>query len=77
MKTNISDTLNRPPPATPALTWQRKKASNYYILKMKLLVTLVVCFAVAYGAVVDLTPDNFDTVVDGSKGAFVEFFAPW
>jgi protein disulfide-isomerase A6 len=44
---------------------------------MKSLVTLVACFAVAFGAVVDLTPDNFDSVVDGSKGAFVEFFAPW
>jgi len=32
---------------------------------------------VALGAVVDLTPDNFDSVVDGSKGAFVEFYAPW
>jgi len=27
--------------------------------------------------VVDLTPENFDQVVDGSKGALVEFFAPW
>jgi len=34
-------------------------------------------FVVAFGGVVDLTPDNFDSVVDGSKGAFVEFFAPW
>jgi protein disulfide-isomerase A6 len=25
----------------------------------------------------DLTPDNFDKFVDGSKAAFVEFFAPW
>jgi len=25
----------------------------------------------------DLTPDNFDSIIDGSKGAFVEFFAPW
>jgi len=24
-----------------------------------------------------LTPDNFDSVVDGSKHVFVEFFAPW
>jgi protein disulfide-isomerase A6 len=24
-----------------------------------------------------LTPENFDQYVDGSKGAFVEFFAPW
>jgi len=38
----------------------------------------VVCFAaIAFGAVVDLTPENFDSVVDGSKAAFVEFFAPW
>jgi len=28
-------------------------------------------------AVVDLTPDNFDTVIDGSNPAFIEFFAPW
>eukprot|EP00003_Mantamonas_plastica_P000209 TRINITY_DN101_c0_g1_i2.p1 TRINITY_DN101_c0_g1~~TRINITY_DN101_c0_g1_i2.p1 ORF type:complete len:375 (+),score=141.23 TRINITY_DN101_c0_g1_i2:40-1164(+) len=28
-------------------------------------------------AVIDLTPDNFDDVVDGSKGTLVEFFAPW
>jgi protein disulfide-isomerase A6 len=36
------------------------------------------CFIVAYGsAVLDLTPDTFDSVIDGSKPAFVEFFAPW
>lgn len=29
------------------------------------------------GAVVDLTADNFDKIVDGSKGALVEFYAPW
>jgi protein disulfide-isomerase-like protein len=38
---------------------------------------LALCFALALGSVVDLTPENFDSVVDGSKGAFVEFFAPW
>ncbi|KAJ1993451.1 hypothetical protein H4R33_000644 [Dimargaris cristalligena] len=27
--------------------------------------------------VVDLTIDNFDAVVDGSKAVFVEFYAPW
>ncbi|XP_003384600.1 PREDICTED: protein disulfide isomerase-like 2-1 [Amphimedon queenslandica] len=27
--------------------------------------------------VVDLTSSNFDQVVDGSKAAFVEFYAPW
>ena len=41
------------------------------------VVALLLCFAVAYGAVVDLTPENFDTIVDGSKHVFVEFFAPW
>jgi protein disulfide-isomerase A6 len=25
----------------------------------------------------DLTPENFDTVVDGSKHVFVSFYAPW
>jgi protein disulfide-isomerase A6 len=28
-------------------------------------------------AVQELTPDNFYSVVDGSKGAFVKFYAPW
>ena len=28
-------------------------------------------------AVVTLTPDNFKTVVDGSKNVLVEFYAPW
>jgi len=44
------------------------------------LVTLVLalCLSLATAdAVVELTPDNFDQVVDGSKAAFVEFFAPW
>eukprot|EP01122_Echinamoeba_exundans_P008819 TRINITY_DN2_c1_g1_i1.p2 TRINITY_DN2_c1_g1~~TRINITY_DN2_c1_g1_i1.p2 ORF type:complete len:386 (+),score=148.47 TRINITY_DN2_c1_g1_i1:21-1178(+) len=43
------------------------------------LVALVVLGAIlcAQAKVVDLTPDNFDQYVDGSKGAFVEFFAPW
>jgi protein disulfide-isomerase A6 len=44
---------------------------------MKVVLALVACIAVALGAVVDLTPENFDSFVDGSKGAFVEFFAPW
>jgi len=26
---------------------------------------------------VDLTPTNWDSVVDGSKGVFVKFYAPW
>jgi len=32
---------------------------------------------VSEGNVVDLTPENFDQYVDGSRAAFVEFFAPW
>jgi len=38
------------------------------------LLAIVICSA---SNVVDLTPDNFDSVVDGSKTVFVEFFAPW
>jgi protein disulfide-isomerase A6 len=44
---------------------------------MKVLLSVIFCIAVTYAAVVDLTPDNFDSVIDGSKAAFVEFFAPW
>jgi len=42
-------------------------------------IVLFFCFLIYFvnGKVLDLTPDNFDSVVDGSKGAFVEFFAPW
>jgi len=44
---------------------------------MKYFIAILVFFAVAFGGVVDLTPENFDKIIDGSKGAFVEFFAPW
>lgn len=45
---------------------------------MKLQVVLVLFLAVAIQAqVVDLTPDNFDSLVDGSRPAFIEFYAPW
>jgi len=41
-------------------------------------VAVVLCIAlVSASSVVDLTPDNFDSIVDGSKSVFVEFFAPW
>lgn len=40
------------------------------------VVVLALFIAAALGGAIDLTPDNFDQVVDGSKGAFVEFFAP-
>jgi len=40
---------------------------------------LAVSAAIAFvsAQVVDLTPDDFDSVVDGSKHVFVEFYAPW
>jgi len=46
---------------------------------MKLFVSLIVVFCVAFaqGGVLVLTPENFDSVVDGSKHVFVKFFAPW
>ncbi len=43
-----------------------------------LLAVFALCVVCALaGNVVDLTPDNFDSVIDGSKAAFVEFFAPY
>jgi protein disulfide-isomerase-like protein len=41
-----------------------------------LLLSLVLVWACAASVQV-LTPDNFYKVVDGSKPAFVEFYAPW
>ena len=46
----------------------------------KILSVLVVMAVVAMSvsaSVVDLTPDNFDSVISGNKYVFVEFFAPW
>jgi protein disulfide-isomerase A6 len=40
-------------------------------------IALFAILVVGDGNVVDLTPENFDSFVDGSKPAFVEFFAPW
>jgi protein disulfide-isomerase A6 len=47
---------------------------------MKLLLVLLAAFFIASafaGDVLELDPDNFDTILDGSKPVFVEFFAPW
>jgi protein disulfide-isomerase A6 len=47
---------------------------------MKAVVVLALAaIAILAGAssVVELTPDNFDSVVNGDKNVFVEFFAPW
>ena len=42
-----------------------------------LFVALFAVLSVASANVVILTPDNFDSVVDGSKNVLIEFFAPW
>jgi len=42
-----------------------------------ILAFILFSYVAADSAVVDLTPENFDQVVDGSKHVFVEFFAPW
>jgi protein disulfide-isomerase A6 len=44
-----------------------------------LVASVLSLFALAATAsnVVDLTPENFDEYIDGSKFALVEFFAPW
>jgi protein disulfide-isomerase A6 len=47
-------------------------------MKAVLAVALIAFVAfVGASAVIDLTPENFDSVVDGSKSVFIEFFAPW
>lgn len=38
---------------------------------------LIVLAATAAAEVIDLTPDNFDDVVNGDKHVLVKFFAPW
>lgn len=45
---------------------------------MKIIALLaVLVLGLVSAQVVDLTPENFDKLVDGSRPAFVEFFAPW
>lgn len=47
-------------------------------MKSVLLVALAaLAVLTCASSVVDLTPDNFDSVVNGNKNVFVEFFAPW
>lgn len=54
---------------------------HYPLVMRASLLLLVVLLAapllVSAGAVRALTPDDFDSVVDGSTAAFVEFYAPW
>ncbi|KAI9183827.1 hypothetical protein H9P43_002879 [Blastocladiella emersonii ATCC 22665] len=49
------------------------KSSNAHTLAVLLAALLVAVTA----NVVDLTPANFDSVIDGSRHALVEFYAPW
>ncbi len=46
-----------------------------------ILVALVALFALTHADqesdVLDLTPSNFDSTVDGAEVILVEFFAPW
>jgi protein disulfide-isomerase A6 len=42
-----------------------------------LLLVAFLAFASASSNVVDLTEDNFASVLDGSKPVFIEFYAPW
>jgi len=44
---------------------------------LSLLVVLLLVSIVTAGSVKALTPSDFDQFVDGSKAAFVEFYAPW
>lgn len=47
------------------------------MLTFALILAVGLAAAAAEDNVIALTPDNFDDVVDGSKAAFVEFYAPW
>ncbi|KYQ91306.1 protein disulfide isomerase [Tieghemostelium lacteum] len=47
-----------------------------FIVLSILLVSFLAAVS-AEGNVVNLTPENFDSVVDGAKTVFVKFYAPW
>jgi protein disulfide-isomerase A6 len=44
---------------------------------MKLLLLTLIYISLAFAGPVVLTPDNFDSVIDGTKNVFVKFYAPW
>jgi len=48
---------------------------------MKISLVFILCFIACIAAeganTIDLTDDNFDSIIDGSKAAFVKFYAPW
>eukprot|EP00276_Gloeochaete_wittrockiana_P013323 CAMPEP_0184331790 /NCGR_PEP_ID=MMETSP1089-20130417/1067_1 /TAXON_ID=38269 ORGANISM="Gloeochaete wittrockiana, Strain SAG46.84" /NCGR_SAMPLE_ID=MMETSP1089 /ASSEMBLY_ACC=CAM_ASM_000445 /LENGTH=354 /DNA_ID=CAMNT_0026654881 /DNA_START=36 /DNA_END=1100 /DNA_ORIENTATION=- len=49
------------------------------MMKQLSVVAILALLVVAASAsdVKDLNADNFDTIIDGSTGAFIEFYAPW
>lgn len=49
---------------------------SQYIL-WKNFLFFICAVSTVYANVVDLTNDNFDSIVNGDKFAFVEFYAPW
>jgi len=46
-------------------------------MKVAILLFVLCVVSTVIGGPVNLTPENFDSVVDGSKNVFVKFFAPW
>ncbi|KAJ1964571.1 hypothetical protein IWQ62_002898 [Dispira parvispora] len=52
-------------------------ANPRLLLYTALSLVLSLAVVLATSAVVELTPDNFDQVVDGSKSVFIKFYAPW
>lgn len=52
-------------------------ASTMARLCMLVLLAGLACASASSATVLDLTPDDFDSVVDGSRAVMVEFFAPW
>ncbi|KAJ1657272.1 hypothetical protein IWQ61_003301 [Dispira simplex] len=52
-------------------------ANPRLLLYTALSLVLSLAVALATSAVVELTPDNFDKVLDESKSVFIEFYAPW
>ncbi|GAM25799.1 hypothetical protein SAMD00019534_089740, partial [Acytostelium subglobosum LB1] len=47
------------------------------LLLISAFVAVLVAMVAADGNVIVLSPENFDTVVDGTKTVFVKFYAPW
>jgi hypothetical protein len=50
----------------------KKKNSFFQMNRFAIAILLVFSAAVFASDVIDLTPDNFDSVIDGSKAALVE-----